>query len=159
MKKLFLTLLCLGVAVMAYSQEIIIDGDIAHTLKLSAATIASLKHENATLVDHDGKAHIYSGVPISALLDSAGAPLGKSLKGEQLSRYVLIQCADGYKVLFSLAELDDSLTGRLIILADHVDGNPLPSDRGPFRLVVPGETKPARSCYQVQRMSIHLVKE
>jgi len=72
---------------------------------------------------------------------------------------MLVKCADGYEVLFSLAELDSSFTDRIVILADSLEGKPLPSGKGPFRLVVPGEKKPARSSFQVTELVIRFAKE
>ncbi|HXO78143.1 MAG TPA: hypothetical protein VN824_22970, partial [Puia sp.] len=64
-----------------------------------------------------------------------------------------------YQVVFSLAELDSSFTDRVVILADQVDGKPLPAGTGPFRMVVPGEKKPARNCFQVTGMVVRFAKE
>lgn len=38
--------------------------------------------------------------------------MGKELRGENLSKYLLVKCADDYEVLFSLAELDSSFTNK-----------------------------------------------
>ena len=54
---------------------------------------------------------------------------------------LLIEAADGYKVLFALAELDPDFAPREIILADTRDGKPLDAKEGPFRVVVPGDKK------------------
>ena len=49
------------------------------------------------------------------------------------SKYLLVKCTDGYQVLFSLAELDPSIADKNIIIADSVDGKPLPDAKGPLR--------------------------
>ena len=67
------------------------------------------------------------------------------LRGENLSKYLQIKAADGYGVLFSLAELDSSFTSKVVILADKMEGKPIPKGKGPFRIIVPDERKPARS--------------
>jgi hypothetical protein len=46
-----------------------------------------------------------------------------------------------------------------VILAAETDGHTLPAEKGPFRLVVPGEKKPARSCFQVTDIIIQFAKE
>jgi DMSO/TMAO reductase YedYZ molybdopterin-dependent catalytic subunit len=109
--------------------------------------------------DRDGKEHAYTGVSIQEILEQAGVTTGKQLRGENLTKYLLVKCADGYEVLFSLAELDSSFTDRTVILADTIEGKSLPMDKGPFRLIVPGEKKPARSSFQVTEIIIKFAKE
>jgi hypothetical protein len=46
-----------------------------------------------------------------------------------------------------------------VILADESEGRPLPAGKGPFRIVVPGEKKPARSSFQVTELTIRFAKE
>ena len=67
---------------------------------------------------------------------------------------MLAEASDGYRVLFSIAELDARFTDRVVILADRKDGQPLPAAEGPYRLIVPGEKRPARWARQVTRISL-----
>ena len=57
--------------------------------------------------------------------------------------------ADGYRAVFALPELDSAFTGGLVLLADRVDGRPLPAGVGPLRLVVPDERRHGRWVRQV----------
>jgi hypothetical protein len=67
--------------------------------------------------DKEGKLHSYAGVPIQEVLAMAKVPSGKELHGkENLSKYVLVKSADGYQVLFSLAELDASVQDKNVLL-------------------------------------------
>ena len=68
---------------------------------------------------------------------------------------VLVGATDGYRAAFSLAELEPELTDRVILLADTKDGQPLPSREGPFRIIVPGEKRPARWVRQVNTVTVH----
>ncbi|WP_191908757.1 hypothetical protein [Larkinella humicola] len=43
-----------------------------------------------------------------------------------------------------------------ILLADSVDGTPLPAGVGPYRVVVPGEKKPARWVRGVKSIEIRV---
>ena len=81
---------------------------------------------------------------LSDLLSKAGVPLGDKLRGPALATYVVAQASDGYAVVYSIAELDPALTDNRIILADTMDGKPLAGKEGPFRIVVPGDKRPAR---------------
>lgn len=121
--------------------------------------LLKMKHTEVAQKDKEGKMHNYTGVYIPDILDLAGATMGKQLHGENLAKYMMVKCADGYEVLFSLAELDSSFTDRKIVLAYESDGKPLTSAQGPFRLVVPGEKKPARSCMQVNEIVVRFAKE
>ena len=136
-----------------------VSGEVTRPLQLQVADLAKMKRMTVNLKDRDGKDHPYTGVSIAEILDMAGVTTGKQLRGENLTKYMLVKCADGYEVVFSLAELDSSFTDRTVILADSSEGKPLPSGKGPFRLVVPGEKKPARSSFQVTDVVIRFAKE
>ena len=65
--------------------------------------------------------------------------MGKQLRGKNLAKFLLVTATDGYQVVFSLAELDTSFNEKEVILADKMDNKPIPSNPGPFQLIVPGE--------------------
>ena len=123
---------------------------------VSTATLDSLGRQDVRAQAH-GIGGVFSGVPLYDLLRLVGAPGGDSLRGRALSAYVLIEAADGYAVTFSIGELSPSVTNRVVLLADRVDGAPLGPTDGPFRLVAPEEKRPARWVRQVTRISIVLV--
>ena len=56
--------------------------------------------------------------------------------------------------MFALVELSPELTDRVILLADTKDGEPLPPREGPFRIVVPGDKRPARWVRQVRAVTV-----
>jgi hypothetical protein len=47
--------------------------------------------------------------------------------------------------VYTLTELDPAFTDSGILVADKSDGQTLPENQGPFRIVVPHDKKPARS--------------
>jgi hypothetical protein len=98
---------------------------------------------------------VFEGVALVELLQRAGVPLGKELRGDRMMTYVVIGAADGYRVVFALPELDPAFNDRLILLADRRDQQPLPPGEGPLRLIVPGEKRQARWVRQVTAVSIH----
>ncbi|MCT4328412.1 molybdopterin-dependent oxidoreductase [Elizabethkingia anophelis] len=156
MKKIQI-LIFLFVFSSAFSQsdfKLKVSGDVLHPLEFTLSDLSKLKHKNASLKDKDGNTHIYSGVALQDILLKVGVPSGKELHGENLSKYLLVKYTDGYQVLFSLAELDPSIADKNIIIADSVDGKPLPDAKGPLRIVAEGEKKPARSSYQVAALVI-----
>jgi DMSO/TMAO reductase YedYZ molybdopterin-dependent catalytic subunit len=136
-----------------------VTGEVLTPLTLTAADLASMPRTNAVAKDKQGTPHTFSGVAIADILNKAGVTTGKQLKGENLAKYLLVTCADGYQVVFSLAELDSSFTDRVVILADQEEGKPLPATTGPFRMIVPDEKKPARNSFQVVALTVRFAKE
>ncbi len=65
-----------------------------------------------------------------------------------------MEAQDGYRVVFSLPELDPNFSCRVVILADEQDGQPLNSLHGPYRIIVPGEKRRARWVRMVNTMRI-----
>ena len=135
-----------------------ISGEVTKPLTLQAAELKAMPHTDVTGTDRDGKEHRYSGVPLYDLLKQAGVTLGSELRGENLTKYVVVKAIDGYEVLFTLPEIDPDFTTRTILLADSVDGAPLPAGVGPYRVVVPGEKKPARWVREVKAMEVRFAK-
>jgi DMSO/TMAO reductase YedYZ molybdopterin-dependent catalytic subunit len=137
-----------------------ISGEVAQPLELSLSDLSKMPRKEVAMKDKEGKLHSYAGVPIQEVLAMAKVPSGKELHGkESLSKYVLVKSADGYQVLFSLAELDASIHDKNVIIADSVDGKPLPKEKGPLRIIAEGEKKPARSSYQVTEIFINSIKD
>ncbi len=131
-----------------------VGGEVMTPLNMNDATLRTFRKTLVTRIDKDGNNHVYSGAELSDILQKAGVTLGKELKGANLTKSLLIEAADGYKVVFALAELDKAFTDRIIILADEMDGKPLPAADGPFRIIVQDEKKPARCIKQVTGMFV-----
>ena len=136
-----------------------ISGEVTNPLTLYAEDLAKMKQIPVEMKDRSGKLRHFTGVWLPEILGQAGVTLGTALRGENLAKYLMVKCADGYKVLFSLAELDSSFTDRKIALVFQSEGKPLSAAEGPFRVIVPGEKKPARSCLQVTELVIRYAKE
>jgi hypothetical protein len=79
------------------------------------------------------------------------------LRGDNLATYVLVRAADGYKVVFPLAELDPAFTDRVVLLAELRDQKPLTDPEGPLRLVIPDEKRRARWVRQVTSVTVERV--
>jgi DMSO/TMAO reductase YedYZ molybdopterin-dependent catalytic subunit len=136
-----------------------VGGEVLKPLKLSAKELSALKSSDVKAKDRDGKEHIFKGVMLWTVLDSAGVTLGKELRGENLAKYVLVKANDGYQVIFSLAEIDPEFSDKVILLAYEVDGKPLAATQGPFRLVVPQDKKHARWIRQLNSIQILFSKK
>lgn len=148
--------LALAVAPAA-AQTLIITTADGHATTLSSAQIAASAHVSIIADDHGTEAK-FEGVPLAAILSMAGVQLGDSLRGPRLAEVILVTAADGYKVAFALAEADPAFATRQIILADKRDGKPLGPKEGPFRIVAPGDKRPARWIRQVTEIKAVVVK-
>jgi hypothetical protein len=122
-------------------------------LSLESADLAKLPAKEVEASDHETK-HRYSGVLVRDILGLLGAPSGDSLRGKSLTLVVRVTGNDNYAVVFALAEFDPGFSDRTIILADQQDSQPLPENAAPFRIVIPGDTHPARWVRQVKSIEI-----
>jgi hypothetical protein len=93
---------------------------------------------------HTNADEAYAGVRLSDLLAKMGAPLGSELRGKALSGYVIATGSDGYRVVFALAEIDPGFHPGEIIMADEMNGKPLDSHAGPFKIVATEDRRPSR---------------
>ncbi|HLK24173.1 MAG TPA: molybdopterin-dependent oxidoreductase [Caulobacteraceae bacterium] len=127
----------------AHAQELKLVGLDGRAAVVAAADIAAMPHVTLT-VTVEGKTNTYKGVPLAALLGRVNAPLGQALRGQELRDVVVVSGKDGYAAVIALAEADPFERKQQIILADGVDGGPLPSTQAPYRLVVEGDQRGAR---------------
>jgi hypothetical protein len=111
---------------------------------ISLADFRALPHITVKVNNgHTNTAETYSGVPLATLLEKVNAPLGKELRGEVMTNYVIASGSDGYSVVLSLAEVDPNFREAQVLVADMREGQPL-GGSGPFQLIVPGDERPAR---------------
>src|SRR5262249_54186155 len=128
------TLAVAGV-VLAQTATVRITGP--RSLNVSPANLAAMPHSTVTVPAGDQPA-TYEGVPMRELLTRAGVPSGESLRGRELSVAVVVTGADGYRVVFGIAEFDPGFTDRVAILADRKNGVPLTGNDAPFELILTG---------------------
>jgi len=128
------------------------DGAVIGTFSLAALEAA--RAVAVTTEDDSGQPSQYIGVPLALLLESSGVALGKSVRGERLSEYVIVRAADGYRALFSLAETDPLFRERTLLLCYRKNGGLLPDKEGPLRLVVADEKRHARWVRQVTTIEL-----
>ncbi len=140
-------------ATPALAQSLALVGPDGQTATLSAAELAALPRQSVTFAGH-GESHVYEGPLLIDVLAKVGAPSGKALRGAELADVALVEASDGYKVALGLAEADPGTRPNRVILADRADGAALASGDGPFRLVVEGDLRPARSARMVSKVTV-----
>jgi hypothetical protein len=132
----------------AAAQTLKVTGLDGASKTLAAADLAGLPRAGATLTE-GGKPHAYEGPRLSDVLRAGGLPMGQRLHGDPLKAYLVVTGADGFQAVYSLAEVDRDFHGDTVILADKVDGGPLPAKRAPWRVVSSGDRKGWRAVYAV----------
>lgn len=159
----FIAIALLSLCTAAFGQDvgafITVEGEVLKPLKLTTADLEKFPQHEVKAKDKEGKEHAYRGTLLSVVLDSAGVTLGQQLRGGNLAKYVLIKAVDGYEVVYALPEIDPEFTSNTVLLATHVDGEPLPGGEGPFRLVNPLDRKPARWIREISAIKILFSKD
>ena len=142
----------LGAAPAAWAQGLALVGADGNIQTLSAADLAAMPHVVLTVKQH-GQAHAFEGVLLGEVAARAGAAQGKAIHGPELATVIRVSAGDGYQVVLGLAETDPGTRADRVILADRADGAALKED-GPFRLVVEGDLRPARSARNVVKIEV-----
>jgi DMSO/TMAO reductase YedYZ molybdopterin-dependent catalytic subunit len=134
-----------GAQATATVAELRIGGEVSTHLVLGVADLKKMPRKTLSVVNpHDNKTETYEGVLLEELLKRAGVAQGEKLRGALMATYVIAEAEDGYRVVFSLAELDSGILDSDVIVADTINGESLAPKQGPFRLVAPHEKRPAR---------------
>jgi DMSO/TMAO reductase YedYZ molybdopterin-dependent catalytic subunit len=123
---------------------LVIRGAVKQEVSLSLPDLKSLPRTKLSAKAHDGAMHEYEGVSLQSLLAKAGVPAAGDLKGKSMALFVVAEAGDGYRAVFSLAELDTDFAAESVLVADTADGKDLGADQGPLRLVVPGDKRQGR---------------
>jgi hypothetical protein len=131
-----------------------VRGDIPQSLILKAADLAIMPRETVSIPDQDGTNASYEGVALRAILERAGVPLGKDLRGRALASYVVAKARDGYQVLFSLGEIDAAFGNETILVVDKRDGKALSESQGPLRLVCPNDKTASRFVRMLETLEV-----
>jgi Oxidoreductase molybdopterin binding domain len=122
-------------------------------LFLSRADLEPLPHLKVT-TGVSGQSSTFEGASLKAVLQRGGVEFGQSMKGKRLATCLLVEAADGYRVVIALPVLDEAFTDKQFVLAFLKDGKPLDDKEGPYRIVIPDEKRMARWVRQVTALKI-----
>ncbi len=140
-------------AALIECQQLTIQTETGKQTVLSRADIEALPRTKVTT--HSAEASsTFEGVTLKDLLEKAGVEFGQSLKGKRMASCLLVEAADGYRVVIALPEMDPAFTDKQIVLAFLRDGKPLDAREGPYRVVIPDEKRMARWVRQVTTLKI-----
>ena len=153
-----ITCLCRSVSAQERSTDVLltVGGKVEHSLSLTRADFDKFKRHSVSVKGRDGKEHKYEGISVGDLLQKAGIEFGDALHQEAAATYLLAEAADRYRVVFALPEFDSPSADRLIVIADRVDGNPIPASNGPLQLLVPGDKGRGRWVRQLRSLTLVL---
>jgi hypothetical protein len=142
-----------GAMPVTSTATVAISGEDGKINKIDFAALDQLPQQSVHAQAH-GNTVDCLGPNLIDVLTKSGAPSGEALRGKALALYVRVSAADGYRVVFSLAEIDPGLRDSVPILTHLCSGKPLDSKEGPFRIIGPGEKRPARWIRQVTSIDI-----
>jgi DMSO/TMAO reductase YedYZ molybdopterin-dependent catalytic subunit len=144
-------------AAAAADARIELRGAFDASFVLDASALHDFPRTKVSANDH-GRQGIWEGAHLRDVLARAGAPFGESMRGPALAMVVIFTAADGYRAVFALAEFDPALGGVEAVLADTRDGEPLDASEGPFRLVLPGQERQARSVRRIRTIELRALE-
>lgn len=139
------------IATPAHALDLVgLDG---RKVTVTAQQYAGLPRVAVTVSQH-GKMHKFEGPRLSDLLKLVHAPAGEALRGRDLTDVALVTAKDGYQIVLTLAETDPAMRKEIVLVADKMDGAPLPATDGPYRLIVQNDLRPARAARMIQRIEL-----
>ncbi len=155
MRHILLAGLLAALAFPAAAQDLKVSKADGTSVTLSAETLADLPRAQVSV---EGKAgpDLYEGPPLSHVMRAAGLPVGMRAHGAPMRGYLVVRGADGYAAVVSAVEADKDLHGDGAILADTLNGGPLPEREGPRRVVIGDDLKSWRSVRQVVAIDYRL---
>ena len=139
-------------AALAQSQQLTVQTESGKTV-LTRADLEALPHIKVTTTKA-GTSTVFEGIALEAVLEKAGVQFGETLRGKRLASCLLVEAADGYRAVIALPEIDPAFTSKQMILALLKDGKPLDDKEGPYRIVIPDESRMARWVRQVTALKV-----
>jgi hypothetical protein len=140
-------------AALAPGQQLTFQSESGKQIVLARSDIEALPRVKVTTAA-SGTSTTFEGVSLRAALEKAGVGFGEPLKGKRLALCLLVEAADGYRVVIALPEIDPAFSDKQFVLAFLKDGKALDDKEGPYRLVIPDEKRMARWVRQVTKLKI-----
>jgi hypothetical protein len=131
------------------STQLSVTGAVEHPAVFDAVKLGALPSvmQSVTYGSGSGRQNrTYQGPSLWGVLNGAGI-VTTSAKNDVLNRYVLATGSDGYKVVFSLGELNPNFGNRpdLLAYSEQVGGSLVPLGADGFaRVTAPGDVKGGR---------------
>ena len=136
------------------TSELSVSGDIPSKFVFQTKDLDAMPQVSALVIQENGSKSKFTGVLLRSLLEKAGAPIGRALRGKAMASYVLAKARDGYEVMFTLPELDPSFGNERVLVVYKQDGKPLFGYEGPFKILCPDDKAGARSIRMLTSLEI-----
>ena len=140
-----------SMASAAPSTQLTVTGAVSVPKVYDATSIASLPATTQTVSFLSGttpQTHTYTGTSLWGLLNGAGIVTDPAVKNDVLDKIVVATGTDGYRVVYSLGELDPNFGNRpdLVAYAETIGGTsaPLGPADGFARTTVPDDVRGGR---------------
>jgi hypothetical protein len=138
---------------LALCQQLTVRAENGKQTVLARTDIEALPHVKVT-TSASGTSTTFEGASLKAVLERGGVEFGQTMKGKRLASCLLVEAADGYRVVIALPEIDEAFTDKQFVLAFLKDRKPLDDNEGPYRIVIPDEKRMARWVRQVTVLKI-----
>jgi len=139
----------------AFAQQLTVQNEAGKQTVLSRTDLEALPHVK---VSSGSGGAMYEGADLRAVLEKGGVDLGASMKGKKMASCLLVEAADGYRVVIALPEIDPAFNDKQFVLAFLRDGKVMDDSEGPYRLVISEEKRMARWVRQVKQLKIVAVQ-
>lgn len=139
------------------SGSVEITGLVEHPGAVTVALLQTMPTQTVDVTYQAGNGeehHTYTGVRLATVIDKLGLVQDTTHKNGDLQKYLVVSASDGYQVVISWGEIDPKFGNQPILLAWQEDGKPLTGDRGPVRLVVPGDVHGGRYVTGVTKIEV-----
>jgi len=136
-----------------------LSGDVTRPGSYTLSDLQGLPATTQTvsfLAGSGSQTHTYVGTSLWGLIDTAGVITG-SAKNDIVSKYVLATGSDGYKVVYSVGEIDPTYGNRqdLVAYQEIVGGVPTPLGADGFaRTTVPGDMRGSRYVSNLMNLDV-----
>jgi len=147
-------LLLLLSSIVTQCQQLTVQTDSGNQVILNRTDLEALPHVRVSAAEHSSAPVGFEGVTVKSVLERAGVVFGDSMRGKRLTNCLLVEGADGYRVVIALPELDPAFTDKQTLLVFAREGKPLGEKDGPYRIVIPDEKRMARWVRQVKVLKV-----
>lgn len=137
---------------------VMVDGQILNPLTLTLDDLSSRFSSQTIAVTYlnggDTVSTSFTGVPLWQILSAAQPNLNADVRSDHVSTFLVVTASDGYQAVIAWGEIDPELGAQPVLLAYAENGAPIADERGPFRLVVPGDARAGRYVSGVVNISL-----
>jgi hypothetical protein len=145
--------LFVSVALCQVPATLVVQGIGGTSATLSVSDLSKLPQQTVKVTDH-GTPATFEGVLLSDVLSKVSGPTGETFNKTVASYYLIAEAHDGYKAVFTWAEIDPTFTDRRVYVVTKREGNPLTAKDGPYELIVPGERRFSRWVRQLKLLRV-----